>query len=193
MDIKTAIPKVIDTAQELGYKIDMMAMSGGSAGGTLALIYAYRDAKEAPVPVKMVFEGVGPSSFYPEDWDNYGFNNEDEEVRKNAAGLFSVMLGKEITFDMFGTDEYDEFTKDISALYWVDENTVPTVLAYGKYDKVQPYLASVRLEKKITEYNVAHEYIVFEHSGHGLQNDNKQAIEYVKKINEYLEKYMPVE
>jgi len=192
MEIKSAIPVVIEEVEKLGYKIDKMAMSGGLAGGTLALIYAYRDAKESPVPVKMVFEAVGPSSFYPEDWDCYGFNSEDEEVRKAAAGLFSVMLGKEIPVDMLGTEEYDEFTKDISALYWVDENTVPTVLAYGKYDKVQPYLASVRLDKKLTEYNVPHEYIVFEHSGHGLQNDNKQAIEYMKKTIEYLNKYMPV-
>lgn len=192
MEIKSAIPKVIEEAEKLGYKIDKMAMSGGSAGGALALIYAYRDADEAPVPVKMVFEGVGPSSFYPEDWDCYGFNSEEEEVRKAAAGLFSVMLGKEIPVDMLGTEEYDEFTKDISALYWVDENTVPTVLAYGKYDKVQPYLGAVRLDKKLTEYNIPHEFIVFEHSGHGLQNDDKQAIEYMKKIIEYLDKYMPV-
>lgn len=192
MEIKSAIPVVIEEAEKLGYKIDKMAMSGGSAGGALALIYAYRDVKESPVPVKMVFEGVGPSSFYPEDWDCYGFNSEDEEVRKAAAGLFSVMLGKEIPVDMLGTEEYDEFTKDISALYWVDENTVPTVLAYGKYDKVQPYLGAVRLDKKLTEYNIPHEFIVFEHSGHGLQNDDKQAIEYMKKIIEYLDKYMPV-
>lgn len=75
----------------------------------------------------MVFEAVGPSSFYPEDWDNYGFNKEDEKTRKAAAGLFSVMLGKEISVDMLGTKEYDEFTKDISALYWIDENTDPSV------------------------------------------------------------------
>ena len=193
IEIKEAIPKVIEEAEKLGYKIDKMAMSGGSAGGALALIYAYRDKAEAPVPVKMVFEGVGPSSFYPEDWDCYGLDKEGEEVRKAASGLFGVMLGKEIPIDMFGTKEYDEFTKDISALYWVDENTVPTVLAYGKYDKVQSYKASVRLDKKLTEYNVPHEYIVFEHSGHGLQNDNKQSIEYMKKIIEYLDKYMPVE
>lgn len=53
----------------------------------------------------------------------------------SAVGLFSVMAGKEITSDMFGTPEYDEAIKDISSLLWIDENTVPSVLAYGKYDK----------------------------------------------------------
>lgn len=193
IEIKRAIPIVIEEAKKLGYNIDKMAIAGGSAGGCLALLYAYRDKDEAPVPVKMVFEGVGPSSFYPEDWTNYGFDQDTEDARKGAAGLFGIMAGKEITVDMLGTEAYDEAVKDISALAWVDENTVPTLLAYGKYDTVQPFKGAVRLDKKLTEYNVPHDFIVFEHSGHGLQNDNKQGIEYTKKTIEYLDKYMPVE
>lgn len=42
------------------------------------------------------------------------------------------------------------------------------------YDRVQSFEASARLDKALTEYNVPHEYIVCEHSGHGLQNDNKE-------------------
>lgn len=172
MEIKDSIPCVIEEAKKLGYNIDRMAMSGGSAGGCLALIYAYRDADTSPVPVKMVFEGVGPSSFYPEDWKCYGFDQNAEA----AAGLFSTMTGKTITADMFGTEEYDELVKDTSALYWVNENTIPTLMAYGMHDKFQPYEGSARLDEKLTEYNVPHDYIVFEHSGHGLQNDNKQMV-----------------
>ncbi len=186
MEIKESIPYVIEEAKQLGYNIDRMAMSGGSAGGCLALIYAYRDADTSPVPVKMVFEGVGPSSFYPEDWKCYGLDQNAEA----AAGLFSQMTGKTITADMFGTDEYDELVKDTSALYWIDENTVPTVMAYGMHDKFQPYEGSVRLDEALTKYNVPHEYIVFEHSGHGLQNDNKQMVQYSEAILEYLNKYM---
>ena len=144
------------------------------------------NAAESPVPVRMVFEGVGPSSFYPEDWKCYGFDQSTEA----AAGLFSVMTGKTITADMFGTPEYDELVKDTSALYWVNENTVPTVMAYGMYDTFQPYEGSVRLDEKLTKYDVPHEYIVFEHSGHGLQNDNKQMVEYSEAILEYLDRYM---
>ncbi|MDO5402592.1 MAG: alpha/beta hydrolase [Eubacteriales bacterium] len=186
MEIKDSIPYVIEEAKKLGYNIDRMAMSGGSAGGCLALIYAYRDADTSPVPVRMVFEGVGPSSFYPEDWKNYGFDQNKEA----AAGLFSQMTGKSITVDMFGISEYDELVKDTSALYWVNKNTVPTLMAYGKYDTFQPYEGSVRLDEKLTKYNVPHDYIVFEHSGHGLQNDNKQMIKYSEAILDYLEKYM---
>lgn len=191
MEIKASMPYVVAEAEKLGYHIDEMAISGGSAGGCLALLYAYRDCYTSPVPVKMVFEGVGPSSFYPEDWACYGFDKA--ENAEAAAALFSVMRGEAVTADMFGTPAYDEAMKDISALLWVNENTVPSLLAYGEHDIFQPYAGSVRLDEALTKAGIPHDYIVFPHSGHGLQNDNKQSAEYSEKILEYLDKYMPVE
>ncbi len=188
MEIKKSMPYVVAEAEKLGYHIDEMAIGGGSAGGCHALLYAYRDAETSPVPVKMVFEAVGPSSFYPEDWKSYGLDQSDDA----AKGLFGAMLGREIKAE-FGTPEYDEEIKDISALLWINENSVPTLVAYGKYDKVQPYEGSVRLLKALEDNGVPHDYYLCEHSGHGLQNDNKVYAEYMRKIVEYLEKYMPVE
>lgn len=190
-EIRDSIPYVVSAAKEYGYNINQMAISGGSAGGCLALLYAYRDADISPVPVKMCFEGVGPSSFYPEDWTNYGFDQEGSE--EAATVLFSIMSGSEITADMIGTESYDEAIKNVSALLWVNENTVPTVMAYGKYDKMQSFNASLRLDEALTECNIEHEYVVFEHSGHGLQNDNKEYAKYMKYVEEYLDKYLPIE
>lgn len=39
----------------------------------------------------------------------------------------------------------------------------------------------------LTEHGVPHEYIVFEHSGHGLQNDNSQHARFMVKVTEYFE------
>lgn len=62
-EIKSAIPVVIEEAKKHGYNIDKLTMAGGSAGHCLAMIYAYRDAKDSPVPVVFTFGAVGPSSF----------------------------------------------------------------------------------------------------------------------------------
>lgn len=188
LEIKESIPYVTAEAEKLGYHIKEMSIAGGSAGGCLALLYAYRDAETSPVPVKMVFEGVGPSSFYPEDWKCYGFDKNPDAARN----LFGVMAGKKLKAE-FGTPEYDEEIKDISALLWVDEKTVPTLVIYGKHDKGQPYEASQRLLKVLEDNNVPHDYYLCEHSGHGLQNDNKIYVKYMRKILEYLDTYMPVE
>lgn len=193
IEIRDSLPKVVEKAKELGYPINQMAISGGSAGHALAMIYAYRDADLAPVPIKMLFGAVGPSSFYPEDWSSYGFDKGTDETNQAAANLFGIMAGKEISPDLFGTPAYEEAVKDISALLWVNESTVPSLLAYGKYDTVQPYAASVRLDQALTKAGVPHDYLVFEHSGHGLQNDSAMSQLYYQKIEAYLDKYLPLD
>lgn len=185
-EIKASIPFVVEEARKLGYNVDRMAISGGSAGGCLALLYAYRDADTSPVPVKMVFEAVGPASFYAEDWTSYGLDKSPEA----AAGLFGLMAGKEIAPEILGTAEYEEVIKDISAYMWVNENTVPTVCAYGVYDKVCPFDSSKHLIKALQENDTIYDYIEFPHSGHALQNDNKCYIQYMDKVEEYLDTYM---
>lgn len=192
MEIKEAMPKVVEEAERLGYHIDKMAISGGSAGGTLAMLYAYRDAADSPVPVKMMFEAVGPSSFYRNDWDVYGLNQDTDESKKAAAGLFGIMLGKEIDVNILDTPQYDEIIKPISAFMWVDENTVPSVIAYGAHDRVCPFKTAAHLVNALKENGVDYKYFEMPHSGHGLQNDDKIYEQYMNAVEEYLDKYMKV-
>ena len=189
IEIKEAIPVVVEEAKKLGYNLDEMVISGGSAGGTLAMLYAYRDAEESPIPVKMMFEMVGPPSFFAEDWDTYGLDKNNEA----AAGLFGVMLGSEINKEIIGTDELQEVMKPISAYAWINENSVPSVIAYGTYDKVAPFKAVRHLVNALKESNVDYKYFEAPHSGHGLQNDSKVFEEFWETVVSYLDKYMPVE
>ena len=188
VEIKESIPHVVAQAETLGYPIDCMAISGGSAGGCLALIYAYRDADTAPVPVKLVFEAVGPAGFHVEDWGVLGLDRSDEA----ATAMFSVMSGTEITPDMIASGEYLEVVKPISADRWVTENTVPSVLCYGAQDKMQPFAASKTLVAALEKNGVDYQYFVGEHSGHGLQNDTKVYVQYMNAVEEYLDRYLPV-
>ena len=100
------------------------------------------------------------------------------------------MSGNEITTEMIEANDYAEEIKGISADMWVNENTVPTLIAYGKYDKICPFETVKHLTNALEENNVPHDYIEFPHSGHGLQNDNKQYKLYMDKLNEYLDKYL---
>ena len=189
LEIKEAMPFVVAEAEKLGYHLDKMAISGGSAGGTLALLYAYRDADTSPVPVKMVFESVGPASFYHEDWTPYGLDKSPEA----AAGLFSVMSGNDITPEMIESKSYYDEVKNISADMWVNENTVPTLIAYGTQDKVCPFGTVKHLVDALEENNVPYDFIECPHSGHGLQNDHKLYASYMDKLIDYLNLYLPVE
>lgn len=192
-EIKAAIPKVIEAAEAEGYSIDKLAMAGGSAGHTLAMLYAYRDAAEAPVPVVLTFGAVGPSCFHTEDWDNYGFDQNTEESYQGAAGLFGVMAGEEITVDEIKSSAYLEKMKPISAVDWITPDSVPTVVAYGTHDRVQPFKASLRLKAVLEENGVDYQYFECTHSGHGLQNDNAVYRKWMETVETYLDKYMPVD
>lgn len=192
-EIKEAIPKVVDEAKKHGFNIDKMTIAGGSAGHTLAMLYAYRDAAGAPVPVVLTFGAVGPSSFYVEDWGIFGLGKNTEESQKAGAGLFSVMSGKKISAQEVKDGSYLEKVKEISAADWVSKNPIPTVVAYGKVDRVQPFEASKRLEAALIENNVDYKYYILPHSGHGLQNDSKISRQWMESVEEYLDKYMPVD
>ena len=187
-EIKAAIPAVIEAAKKRGYSIDKMTLAGGSAGHALAMIYAYRDVAEAPVPVVFTFGAVGPASFYQEDWGVYGLDQNDEA----CAGMFSVMAGVEITPEEIRDGTYLEKVKPISAAMWVDEDSAPSVVAYGTHDRVQPYLASLRLKTALEKNGVDYQYFELPHSGHGLQNDTAISKQWMDSVEEYLARYMPV-
>ncbi len=189
MEIKESIPVIVKEAQKLGYNLNEMVISGGSAGGTLAMLYAYRDAAESPIPVKMMFQMVGPSSFYAEDWGVYGLDKNSEA----AANLFGVMAGIDLTPAMIESKEYEELMKPISASMWVDDYSVPSVIAYGEKDKICPFNTVKHLINALKDHNVDYAYYVGRHSGHGMQNDDKVFEAYMDKVVEYLGKYMPLE
>lgn len=187
-EIKAAMPKVVAAAEEAGYPIDKMTVAGGSAGHALAMIYAYRDGATAPVPVVLTFGAVGPSSFYQEDWGIFGLEQNDEA----CAALFSVMAGVEIAPEEVADGTYLEKVKPIAA-EWVSQNPVPAVVAYGTHDRMQPFLASLRLKTALEKNHVDHKYFERPHSGHGLQNDDAVSRQWMEAIDEYLDRYMPVE
>ena len=187
-EIKAAMPQVVAAAEEAGYPISKMAVAGGSAGHTLAMIYAYRDGAEAPVPMAFTFGAVGPSSFRQEDWGVFGLDQSDEA----CAALFSVMAGVEIRAEEVADGSYLEKVRPIAAAEWVSRNPVPTVAAYGTHDRVQPFLASLRLKAALEENQVDHKYFVFPHSGHALQNDNALSRQWMEAIEAYLDRYMGI-
>ena len=191
-EIKAAIPEVIKAAAAAGYPIDKMTIAGGSAGHALAMIYAYRDAKEAPVPVVFTFGGVGPSCFYREDWDCYGMTGEDEQSYQITMAMFSAMLGELIPIERVKDGSYLEMMKPISAMEWITPDAPPTVVAYGTYDRVQSFKASLRLKAALEKNGVDFRYFEMPHSGHGLQNDSRIQKQWIMAIDEYLDKYMPL-
>lgn len=180
-ELRNTMQVVINDSLNRGYTITEVATTGGSAGGTLAMLIAYKEPETLPVPIKFVFEQTGPALFEPSFW------GQTEDNQK--AAFVSTMTGYHFTAKDIESDKYIQAIKEISPALLVNENTVPTILGYGPKDKVVPPNIKFKLLDALSKYKVEHTYIEFKNSGHGLLKDMDKSEEFYKKTDEYIKKY----
>ena len=185
-DIDLALQKIKETGAERGVNINKVLLMGDSAGAHMSLLYAYSRADSAPIKPAAVISNSGPTDFADE---NFYINNAlgDSEV---MSGLFSKACGVKFAYNQRASAEVQTALKKYSPLYYVNENTVPTIINHGDSDSIVPYSNAVSLDAKLTEYGVAHYFNTYKNSDHDLGNDkdasstsNAQMIEF---INAYL-------
>jgi acetyl esterase/lipase len=192
-EVKQGVASIVQAARSRGYAVDAMAISGGSAGGTLAMIYAYRDAEQSPVPVKAVISLVGPAAFDPIAWFGINDNFASDETAASGAGLVSIMTGELVSAEMMRSGAYRDVLKSITPTALVTSGAPPTLVAFGALDKVAPLAASTGLLQALKRQGVRHDALVFPNSGHGLNRDSKMLETLQAKIDEYLDHYLPLD
>ncbi len=192
-EISQGINAIAENAKSRGYKIDGMAVAGGSAGGTLAMIYAYRDAPHALIPVKAVISLVGPATFDPQTWFGIDDNFASHNSAVTGAGFVSVITGQQVTPEMMCSGEYQKVLRPITPASLLTSSAPPTLLAFGALDKVAPFSASKGLIKNLKTLGVPHDVIVFPNSGHGLNRDSDMSKALNSQIDTYLHRYLPLD
>ncbi|WP_019611297.1 alpha/beta hydrolase [Nocardiopsis sp. CNS-639] len=191
-EIDEGVDAIVATATERGYDLDGMVIGGGSAGGNLALTYAYRDAADAPVPVEAVISLVGPASFEPAAWFGFDDGYASDDTAEAGAGFVSIITGEQVTPDMMRSGDYEQYLKPVSPLMLVTPDAPPTLLAYGELDKVAPYAASQDLPGVLAENDVPYDALIFPDSGHALNRDPEMGEQLGVKFDEYLDRYAPL-
>lgn len=181
-ELITAANVIAKKCAELGYNLNEMAATGGSAGGCLAMLVGIKAPERLPVPIKLVFEETGPASFEPDLW-----GCETDEAR---VAFVNALTGKKFIAADVGSEDYQEAIDEISVATMINENTVPILLAYGPNDKIVSTEAKYPLLNALKENNVEHKYIEFPNSGHGLIGDPDKTEKYYRTMDEYLEKYL---
>ena len=219
-----------------GDKLEM-AISGGSAGGHLALLYPYGFLKNSAIPIKFVINMCGLvtlDDYYFIQLKNLNFNetfdnidsksiekgrNEgkvipfpklpDISIRLFLATLLNSFLGKEQFEDfdqlydenndtIIHSEKYYELFKKINyslPIFYVDENTIPTLNIYGGMDNVVGIGQYAYLEDKFLEHNNKNFTLVYsryaDHNPYEIRTEN--GIEKIKEANyqilEYAIKY----
>lgn len=183
-DVQLAVECIRKLGEENGADINRMLLTGGSAGAHMSLLYAYsRDDVSAIRPVAVVSD-CGPTDLTEE---KYYFNNGlgDKTVISN---IVSWACGQRVTYET--RHEAEEAIKKVSPLYYVDENTVPTIINHGQKDNIVPFDNAVALDEKLTECGVEHIFNVFPNSDHGLSSDPDVRALSDRQMKEYMERFL---
>ena len=183
-EIDNCVNAIYGKCKSLGYEVTGMATCGVSAGGTLAMNYAFIE-KDFKIPVRFVFQLAAPADFEPSDWDILKKTNK----WKTDAEFATNMTGTEITTEMINSGEYTQYINKISPARLVSDKTPPVLCGYGLRDHLVPSHLKFKLTEAFDKYGIQYDYIAFPKSNHGMYSDLDIMQKFIDKSLEYCVRY----
>ena len=181
-EIEACIRHIVGFAAGKGVHIRQMAIAGTSAGGHLAMMFAYHHTH--PLPLRFEAIKVGPADFrilFP-----YNENAKTEDV---GNFVFSC-TGKHMNASDCSMEVLDSIKLQASPVGYINDSTaLPAIFAYGEKDgliKPDHYRA---LQAKYDSLGKRYTLIVFPNSGHELKRDKDASQRYDSIMNAYCKTY----
>ncbi len=181
-EIESCVRHILDFAAKKGAHIRQMAIAGTSAGGHLAMLYAYNHSH----PIPLLFEAikVGPSDF------RVLFPHENKMKTEDLKNLVFCCTGKQMVVGDYSKKQIDSVKLQASPVNYINKSTaIPAIFAYGEKDdliKPEHYRAlSVKYDSIGGTYNL----IVFPNSGHNLLGDKDCSERYDSTLTVYCKRY----
>ena len=184
-DITAALDAIDQTARFNGVTLTKSVLVGNSAGGHLALLYAYTKINEAPVrPVAVV------SSSAPTDFTDPEFIRTSDAVQTviRNIGLEPNLVAAAMESGL--AEAFVPVLRNISPAKQVTSATVPTLMAHGMQDTIVPYSNAVRLDNALTNAGVRHDFVSFPNAGHALTGDAANTARFQTLMAQYITTYL---
>ncbi len=178
-EISLAIEEIKRFSEEKGLNITKMATSGYSAGAHLSMLYSYSRADESAIPLAFAANKVGPSDFTTEAWGEAG------------PRIAKMLAGTAISNQYMQEGKEKELIELVSPVAYVNENSIPSLFAYGGKDKTVPIGNAESVKKAFEESGAVYDFILFPFSGHILIFTPLSGARYNAKLKEYCDKYFP--
>ena len=158
-DIEDTVKSIKSELEKRGYTSSGMAISGQSAGGHLAMLYAANYGDESAIPVKLVLDEYGPADFSPtawanakviwdadpDRWDEWGKTYKtisddpayDEKMENSAAFVAGMLLihGYDVELEADGKTPTDAYIQKLLRDY-----NDPTSEIYKQIQSLSPVL-----------------------------------------------------
>lgn len=136
-----------------------MGVMGHSAGGNLAMIYAYKYNND----IKCVGDLAGPCNLF--DWDFYSSFNP--WVGDSVSAVMTEYVGQ----------PWDSTAYTAVSPYWnVDAGSQPTIIFHGQLDFVVPPYQSQWMRSKLNSLGVTNEYHEYPLASHAFDNEKDDAM-----------------
>ena len=178
-DCRCALRWMIQHAKEYGIDTARLVVSGGSAGGHLALTTGMLPAsagldRQCPGPDDLKVAAIV-------NW--YGISDVNELLDgPNMRSYAVTWLGS--------APDRDAIARRVSPLTYVRAGLPPVLTIHGDADPTVPYTQSVRLHKALADAGVANELLTMPGGKHGFDCCTPpQRIQAYAKIREFLTKH----
>lgn len=170
-DIDTVISHLSSQAENFHIS-DRITIMGASAGGQLAMIYAYRYNRMKHI--RCVGNIFGPAIISDYSW----YNSTNIWLGGKVGDILTEYVGM----------SWDTSAYHAVSPYWnISEHTPPTIIFHGSLDPIVPVYQSRWMRSKLNELNVPneyHEYLAF----HSF--DAAQSRDVISKSVAFFRKYM---
>ena len=176
-EITAAIETLRDFAAGRGINLTAVATAGYSAGGHLAMLYAYTRFAEAPLPIRFTATMSGPAKISRDIWGD------------TAYRLTERLTGKTVTPAMVADGRADALAASVSPVSYITEDSVPTLMAYGKKDTTVAIGNADALAAALKEAGVEYTDIRFSRSGHNMMSNPFKRMKYNRKLISFCEEY----
>lgn len=192
-DIGSALAKIKSVGSEKGININKVLLTGSSAGAHLSMFYAYSRKDTAPITPVAVVSNCGPTDLSD---DNFYYNSDlgvNSELGSFAdiANLFSFAGEESFTYE--NRVLVKQALLKVSPIYYVNADTVPTVINHGKKDTIVPFSNAQALADKLREYGVTYDFNIYPNSGHGLSEDAENIEIADDLLYKYIKTYLGTE
>ena len=177
-DCRCALRWIVRNAKRFGFDTSRIVVTGGSAGGHLALTTGFLRASDG-----LDYECGGAA---PDTWAN----DKPEPEPKVAAivNLFGItdvnaMLeggeARGYAVEWLGSRaDREQVAKRVSPLTYVRPGVPPVITIHGDNDKLVPYAQAVRLHDALKKAGVANKLVTIPGGGHGGFTADQDATAY---------------
>lgn len=176
-EISAAVACIKSFSDEHSLHITKLATSGYSAGGHLSMLYSFSRGAAGAIPVVFTANMAGPADMSYEIWGDEGIQ------------WASILFGTDLAAEYIKQGRTDEVVRHVSPVYYVNENTAPSLFLQGKKDSLVPYANVESLARAFEAAGVEYGLYAMPNSDHDFANDPEVEDAFYKAFYSYCKQY----